>query len=233
MTGMKEASQLHWRETFIPKQYLQLTDDEKNKVLESHMFVVKKHTRETKARLVGGGKKQQDYLTKEDSSSPTVATESVLLTSIVDIDEIIKVWTKACKEFDNGFKFVANCKRIATAAPEDLFKVDKDALKLSLLEAKSFHSMIMMMLYVTKQARPDTAIAVAFLTTRVREPDVDDWQKLKHLIEYLKSTHDLPLVLGALNTGVLHWHVDASFATHPDMRDHTKEVLTMGTEEEQ
>ncbi len=36
------------------------------------------------------------------------------------------------------------------AAPEDLLKVDKDALKLSLLEAKSFHSMIAMMLYVMK-----------------------------------------------------------------------------------
>ncbi len=194
------------------------------------MFVVKKRTGETKTRLVGGGNKQRDYLTMEDSSSPTVATKSVLQTLIVHIDEIIEVWTKACKEFDNSFEFVANCKRIALAAPEDLFKVDKDALKLSLLEAKSFHSMIAMMLYVTKRARPDTALVVAFLTTRVREPDVDDWQKLKHLIEYLKSTCDLLLVLGALNTGVLHWHVDASFATHPDMRGHTRGVLTMGTE---
>ncbi len=87
MAGIKEASRLHWREMFIPKQYLQLTDDEKNKVLESHMFIIKKRTRETKARLVGGGNKQRDYLTKEDSSLPTVATKSVLLTSIVDADE--------------------------------------------------------------------------------------------------------------------------------------------------
>ncbi len=58
---------------------------------------------------------------------------------------------------------------------------------------------------------------------------MDDWQKLKHLIEYLKSTCNLPLVLGALNTRVLHWHVDASFATHPDTRGHTGGVLTMGT----
>ncbi len=66
------------------------------------------------------------------------------------IDEIIEVWTKACKEFDNSFEFVVNHKRIATTAPEDLFKVDEDALKLSLLEAKPFHSMIAMMLYVMK-----------------------------------------------------------------------------------
>jgi hypothetical protein len=84
MAGIKEASQLHWSNTFIPKQYLQLTNDEKTKVLESHMFVVKKRTRETKARLVGGGNKQRDYLTKEDSSLPAVATKSVLLTLIVD-----------------------------------------------------------------------------------------------------------------------------------------------------
>jgi hypothetical protein len=87
MAGIKEASQLHWMNTFIPKQYLQLTNDEKTKVLESHMFIVKKHPGETKARLVGGGNKQRDYLTKEDSSLPTIATESVLLTSIVDADE--------------------------------------------------------------------------------------------------------------------------------------------------
>jgi hypothetical protein len=87
IAGINEASQLHWRNKPIPKQYSQLTEDEKTKVLESHIFVVKKHTRETKARLVGGGNKQQDYLTKEDSSSFTVATESVLLTLIVNADE--------------------------------------------------------------------------------------------------------------------------------------------------
>jgi hypothetical protein len=87
MAGIKEAGQLHWRNTFIIKQYLQLTDDEKTKVLESHMLVIKKRTGETKARFVGGGNKQRYYLTKEDSSSPTVATESVLLTLIVDADE--------------------------------------------------------------------------------------------------------------------------------------------------
>jgi hypothetical protein len=51
------------------------------------MFIVRKRSRETKARLVGGGNKQCDYLSKEDSSSPTAATESVLLTSIVNAAE--------------------------------------------------------------------------------------------------------------------------------------------------
>ena len=59
-------------------------------MLEIHMFVFRKHTHgETNARLIGGGNKhqQQDYLTKDNSSLPTVATKSVLLTLIVDAAE--------------------------------------------------------------------------------------------------------------------------------------------------
>jgi hypothetical protein len=36
---------------------------------------------------VAGGNKQQDYTSKEDASSPTVATESVLLACIIDAEE--------------------------------------------------------------------------------------------------------------------------------------------------
>jgi hypothetical protein len=85
--GVKEVSQLHWRDTFVPRRYSDLTDEQKKKVLESHMFVVKKRDGKTKARMVAGGNTQRDYLTKEDSSSPTVSTEAVLLTSIIDAHE--------------------------------------------------------------------------------------------------------------------------------------------------
>ena len=112
-------------------------------------------------------------------------------------------------------------KRIATAAPDDLFKVDEDAVKLEQAAAKSFHNITAKAIYVTKRA-------IAFLTTRVKEPDIDDWRKLRHLIEYLRATRELPLILGADGTGVLSWYVDASFAMHPDMRGHTGGAMTMG-----
>ena len=85
--GVKEVSQLHWRDTFVPENYSDLIDEEKKKVLESHMFVVKKRDNKVKARTVAGGNTQRDYLTKEDASSPTVSTQAVLLTSIVDAYE--------------------------------------------------------------------------------------------------------------------------------------------------
>ena len=59
-------------------------------------------------------------------------------------------------------------------------------------------------------------------------PDVQDWVKLRHLVEYLRSTVDLPLTLGATSGGVLHWYVDAAFAVHPNMRGHSGGALTLG-----
>lgn len=46
-----------------------------------------KRTGEIKGRTVAGGNKQRGYIKKEESSSPTVATESVILTSILDAEE--------------------------------------------------------------------------------------------------------------------------------------------------
>jgi hypothetical protein len=51
------------------------------------MFIGQKRTGETKARMVAGGNTQRGLVTKEELSSPTVSTEAVLLTSIVDACE--------------------------------------------------------------------------------------------------------------------------------------------------
>ncbi len=144
------------------------------------------------------------------------------------VDEIIGSWDKACSELDDGYKAISGRKRIATAAPDNLFKVDEDVVKLDQVRAKAFHNITVKGIYVTKRARPDISLSIAFLTTRVKGPDIDNWHKLCHLVEYLHSTHELPLILAANGTGVLSWYVDASFAVHPDMRGHTEGAMTMG-----
>jgi hypothetical protein len=65
----------------------ELTKKQQTKILQSHMFIGQKRTGETKARMVAGGNTQQGHVTKEESSSPTVSTKSVLLTSIVNAHE--------------------------------------------------------------------------------------------------------------------------------------------------
>ena len=397
-----EMKQLHFRDTFQPTHYRDLSEQERKMLLESHMFIKQKRDGKIKARTVAGGNKQRDFISKEDSSSPTVATEAVLLTCIIDAEEgrdvavidipnafiqtriqdkkdmalikirgilveilveiapdvygpFVSVNRKGEKElivrclnaiygtmvasllyylkFVNSLKrndFVLNpydactanrmvdgkqqtvvwhvddCKLShvdpkandafievlrdeyesifedgsgkmtvsrgkkhtylgmdldyttpgqvsismpgyiqeildvfdkaapkctgtkTSAAPVDLFRVRPDSPKLSPTQKDSFHSLVAKTLFATKRARPDTGTSISFLTTRVREPDEDDWSKLTHLMKYMRGTKDMPLVLSADGSGILKWWVDGSFAVHPNMRGHTGGGLSMG-----
>ena len=71
-------------------------------------------------------------------------------------------------------------------------------------------------------------MVIAFLTTRVRKLDEDNWKKLSRLLSYLKRTIKLPLILQADRLNVLKWWVDASYAAHDDMRGHTGGTTSMG-----
>ena len=397
-----EMKQLHMRDTFEPVHWSELGEEEKKTVLESHMFLKLKRDGKIKGRTVAGGNKQRDFISKEDSSSPTVATEAVLLSCIIDAQEqrdvvvidvpnafiqtriedakdmvIIKIRgilvdmlldiapdvygpyvttdKKGVKQLTvrclnaiygtmvasllyyckfvrslkrNGFELnpydpctanrmvngkqqtilwhVDDCKLShqdtavndefietlreeyesifedgsgqmtvsrgkkhtylgmqldftvpgqvsvsmfdyigeilelfdkeapkctgtkTSAAPSDLFKVNPDCNKLTTAKKEKFHSLVAKTLFATKRARPDTGTAISFLTTRVREPDEDDWTKLTHLMKYIRGTKDLPLVLSANGSGILKWWVDGSFGVHPNMRGHTGAGLSMG-----
>ena len=152
------------------------------------------------------------------------------ITMIDYVDEIIAAYDKSSNELHDGFTTVTKRSNRAktSAAPDDLFVVDEDAEKLSEDGQTAFHHLVAKTLYISKRARPDLSTAIAFLTTRVKAPDVNDWRKLSHLMEYLRVERLRPLVLSADGSGVLMWYVDASFAVHPNMRSHTGGGLTMG-----
>ena len=152
------------------------------------------------------------------------------VTMIDYLDEIVVAYDKALKELSDGFIAIKKKSNTArtSAAPDDLFVVNEDAEKLSDEGATAFHNLVAKTLYVSKRARPDVSTAIAFLTTRVRAPDVNDWRKLSHLMEYLRVDRLRPLILSADGSGVLMWYVDASFVVHPNMRSHTGGVFTMG-----
>jgi len=144
------------------------------------------------------------------------------------LDGILQAFDESVKKHGEGWVRVQSRAGKKTAAPDNLFAVDEDCEKLSIEAAASFHTVVAKLLYISKRARPDTSLSVAFLTTRVQGPDTDDWGKLSHLMEYLRADKDRPLILGGDNNGLLMWYVDASFAVHPNMRSHTGGGLTMG-----
>jgi hypothetical protein len=147
------------------------------------------------------------------------------------VDKIVGAYDKALGKLDDGFSAVKKKKNPSrtSAAPDDLFIVDKDAEKLSKESSVAFHHLVAKTLYVSKCARPDVSTAIAFLTTRVKAPDINDWRILRsHLMEYLRVGRLRPLILSADSSGVFMWYVNASFAVHLNMCSRTGGGLTMG-----
>jgi len=91
-----------------------------------------------------------------------------------------------------------------------------------------FHHITAKLLFLCKRARPDVQAATAFLCTRVKAPDVDDYKKLGRVMRYLRATRDMVLTIKCDNVSIIKWWVDASFAVHPDMKSHTGTVMTLG-----
>jgi hypothetical protein len=397
-----KMKQLHLRNTFKPKHWRELGQVQRQTVLESHMFLKQKRDGKIKGRTVAGGNKQHDYTSKEDASSPTVATDAVLLSCIIDAEEgrdvavvdipnacvqtrvenemdmafikicgvlvdimveiapdvympyvsrykkgmkqllvqcqnalygtmvaillyyrkFVKSLTEVgfiinpyyqcvankiiegkqmticfhvddcklshrknkvmdtmieylCEDYESIFEDGTGAMKVSrgkihkylgmtldysvcgqvkitmfdyvdeiltafdkaepkgggtktSAAPDSLFGVDDSCVTLAQNKAVEFHKMVAKTLYATKWARPDTCTAIALLTTRVREPDKDDWTKLVHLMRYIRGTRTMPLILSANGSGILKWWVDASFAVHPNMSGHSGGGLSLG-----
>jgi hypothetical protein len=115
-----------------------------------------------------------------------------------------------------------------TPAAAHLFDINPSAEPLNKDDAEMFHTMVAKLLYLCKRSRPDIHTAVAFLSTRVSKPDVDDYKKLRRVIRYLRGSRELPLTLEVNDPGIILWWVDAAFAVHPDMRGHTGATMSMG-----
>jgi hypothetical protein len=95
------------------------------------------------------------------------ATSKIVKVAMLEyVGEIIGSWNQACSELNDGYKAVSGRKRIATAAPNDLFKVDEDAVKLDQARAKAFYNIAAKGIYVAKRARPNISLSIARGSTR-------------------------------------------------------------------
>lgn len=86
--------------------------------------------------------------------------------------------------------------------------------------------MVAKLLFLCKRARPDVQTAVDFLCTRVKQPDEDDWKKLRRCMAYLRGTQEMITTL-SMETNILKVWIDASFAVHPNMQSQTGDVLLL------
>jgi hypothetical protein len=115
-----------------------------------------------------------------------------------------------------------------TPAANHLFDVDDDCPLVSEEKAQFFHTYVAKTLFLCKRARPDLQTAVAFLCTRVKSCNEDDYKKLTRMLQFIRSTKDDYLTLSAHSLHNVRWWVDASYAVHPDMRSHTGGAMSLG-----
>jgi hypothetical protein len=69
-------------------------------MVEAFIFLTEKRSGEIKARKVLGGNVQRNYISKDEASSPTAYTESVIMTAVIDSKERREVTTV---EIPNAF----------------------------------------------------------------------------------------------------------------------------------
>jgi hypothetical protein len=115
-----------------------------------------------------------------------------------------------------------------TPAANHLFTINNKPKVLDEDTSDMFHHHTAKLLFLAKRARPNVHTMVAFLTTRVKSPDEDDYKKLGRCKKYLRRTIDLPLTLEVDGMHVIKCCVDASFAVHPDKKSHTGATMLLG-----
>jgi len=119
-------------------------------------------------------------------------------------------------------------KIMKTPTNDHLFQVRKktEAITLTKHQTNQFYSTVAKLLFLAKRGRPDILLAISFLTTRVKLPDVDEWKKLMRILGYFKRTVEFDLTISCDKLEKLTWYIDGSYATHEDMKGHTGAVLT-------
>ena len=75
----------------IPLDAHSLTDDEKKKAMPSLTFLTEKQDRSVKAWHFADRRKQQEYIQKDESASPTVSYEAIFITCAIEAKEQRKV----------------------------------------------------------------------------------------------------------------------------------------------
>jgi hypothetical protein len=82
-----EMQQLHDRKVMEPRHARDLTPKELREALGYLMFLKRKRCGKIKGRSCADGRKQRPHINHADAASPTVATESVFLTAVIDVLE--------------------------------------------------------------------------------------------------------------------------------------------------
>ena len=90
---IKELDQLHKRMCFTPVDVNDLTRNEKKKAMDALMLVTEKKDKTIKGQIVYNGKPPHEWMSKDDTASPTASLESITITGVIDAHDEQDVMT--------------------------------------------------------------------------------------------------------------------------------------------
>jgi len=111
-------------------------------------------------------------------------------------------------------------------ADEKLFETDGNDQPAS--DSKSFHRIVAKLLYLCKRGRPDIALPVHYLCTRVKNPTMQDENKLKRIMGYLKMTLTEPRRINSRPFKRIEAYIDTAHACHEDGHGQSGGVIIVG-----
>ena len=83
----KEMKQLDNQTWYLPLMLQDIMAAEKMQAQDTIVLLTKKWGGTIKARSVYNGKDTRDWISKEDSASPTVSQESIMIIAVIDVKE--------------------------------------------------------------------------------------------------------------------------------------------------
>jgi len=118
-----------------------------------------------------------------------------------------------------------------TPAAGNLFELDELSPLLSDPEREKLHRTVAQCLFMATRTRPDIALPIMFLTSRVRNPTVQDQRKLERVLRYLQGTTELGIYLGIDDDNGefrVICYADASYGVHPGGKSHSGILISHG-----
>ena len=106
--------------------------------------------------------------------------------------------------------------------------VNKDVEKLYQRRGYVFYSCVAKILLIMKRSHSDMELAINFLCTRVSKSDVDDWEKLKRELPFLRDAIDDERIIGSEQLGERFVWINRNHAVYPNMRGHTRGSMSFG-----
>ena len=204
----KEMQQLHDRKVMQPINRKDLTLAQKREALGYLMVLKKKRSGTVKGRGCADGRKQRAYITKEESTSPTISTEAVFLTAVVDAWENRKV---AVLDVPGAFMQVDMDELVHVQFEgemvDKLLEIDEDLYASYVTEEKGKKVMYVELL----KALYGTLRAIRLFWEKLQAKLVNDWG-------FTPNRYDSCVVNKQVNGKQLTvaWHVDDLKVSHKD-----------------